>query len=143
MSPGIFGTESLLRLALAAAIILAGLLLYRGVNLLILARARAHAHVPRQPGSRPAAATLLYFTTPSCAPCKTVQRPAILRLLEQVGEDLQVIEIDAAEQPDVAGQWGVMSVPTTFVLDSSGAPRFVNHGVAPMEKLLRQVENLK
>jgi len=53
-----------------------------------------------------------------------------------------VIEIDAAEQPDLAVQWGVMSVPTTFVLDAAGAPRFVNHGVTPTEKLLRQVATL-
>jgi thioredoxin-like negative regulator of GroEL len=72
-----------------------------------------------------------------------VQRPAIQRLSERVGDDLRVIEIDAAEQPDLAVQWGVMSVPTTFVLDASGEPRYVNHGVTPMEKLLRQVETLK
>lgn len=139
----------LLRLALAVAIILAGLLLYRAVNLLTLARARSQARLAaparaaHPAGARPAAATLLYFTTPTCAPCKTVQRPAIQRLREWVGDDIQVIEIDASEQPDLAGRWGVMSVPTTFVLDASGAPRYVNHGVAPADKLLRQIEALK
>jgi thioredoxin 1 len=135
----------LLRLALAIGIMLFGLALFRAANLLVLARARTRAHVPVRPhadASRPAAATLLYFTTPECGPCKTVQRPAIQRLREQVGEQLEVIEIDASQEPDVAGEWGVMSVPTTFVLDARGVPRHVNHGVANVDKLMRQINEV-
>jgi len=36
-----------------------------------------------------------------------------------------------------------MSVPMTFVIDAQGAPRYVNHGVATLEKLLRQINELK
>jgi thiol-disulfide isomerase/thioredoxin len=140
----------LLRLALALGIIVLGLALFRGANLLVLARAKARAHVPgRRPAdpgasgpSRPAAATLLYFTTPECGPCKTVQRPAIERLRQQMGDRLEVIEIDASLEPEAAVEWGVLSVPTTFVLDAAGAPRHVNHGVTTADKLMRQVEDV-
>ena len=47
-------------------------------------------------------------------------------------------KIDASSQPDLASQWGVLSVPTTFVIDAQGNPRYVNHGVAPLDKLQRQ-----
>jgi hypothetical protein len=35
-----------------------------------------------------------------------------------------------------------LSVPTTYIIDSQGQPRFVNHGVALYEKLSRQLANL-
>jgi len=37
----------------------------------------------------------------------------------------------------------VLSVPTTFIIDSQGRPRRVNHGVASAEKLLNQIEEVE
>lgn len=88
---------------------------------------------------RPLSFTLVYFTTPTCVPCKTVQRPAIQSLSQMLGNALQVIEIDATEKPDLASHWGVMSVPTTFLFDPKGQLRHVNHGVTRAEKLLMQI----
>ena len=85
---------------------------------------------------------MIYFTTPDCAPCKTIQRPAINRISSLLGEELEVVEIDATERPDLAKVWGVMSVPTTFVLDARGEARYVNNGVARAEKLLEQIQTL-
>jgi hypothetical protein len=34
-------------------------------------------------------------------------------------------------------------VPTTFIIDSRGRPRYVNHGVAGWEKLLKQIESVE
>lgn len=85
---------------------------------------------------------LLYFTTPSCTPCKTIQRPAIQQLQGRIGDRLQVIEIDASKEPDTAKQWGVLSVPTTFLIDSLGKPRYVNHGVATVDKLIAQYREI-
>jgi thioredoxin-like negative regulator of GroEL len=56
------------------------------------------------------------------------------------GRWFQVIEVDASSQPDVAQEWGVMSVPTTFVIDASGKPRYVNHGVTNAATLIKQLE---
>jgi thioredoxin-like negative regulator of GroEL len=132
--------EIWLRLLWAAAIIGAGVGLYALVNRLILSR--DHSRSAGLESTRRGAPVLLYFTTPTCAPCKTVQRPAIQRLSETLGDRLQVVEIDATVQPEVANQWGVLSVPTTFVIDARGQARFVNHGVASAEKLLKQIKEL-
>jgi thiol-disulfide isomerase/thioredoxin len=83
---------------------------------------------------------IVYFTTPDCAPCKTVQRPALNRVTQLLGERLEVVEIDASQRPDLAKIWGVMSVPTTFLLDARGEARFVNNGVTRAEKLMEQLD---
>lgn len=105
-----------------------------------LALKRAESKVGRFEGYHPGLPALVYFSTPSCTPCRTVQRPIIERLKASLGEWLQVIEIDASKHPEVAREWGVVSVPTTFVIDRSGRPRYVNHGIVPAEKLIQQLE---
>jgi thiol-disulfide isomerase/thioredoxin len=85
---------------------------------------------------------ILYFTSPTCVPCKTTQRPAIQRVQQSLGSHLQVIEIDASTHPDVADDWGVLSVPTTFIIDRDGQPRHINHGVTLTDKLLAQLEKI-
>jgi thioredoxin 1 len=85
---------------------------------------------------------ILYFTTPTCIPCKTVQRPAIHAVQEQLGGRLQILEVDASARPDLADYWGVLSVPTTFVIDPRGQPRHINHGVATADKLYSQLEGI-
>ena len=129
-------SEPIYRLLVAMGILLAGMILYRAINSLTLRRARSR--VPGLERRRLGVPVLLYFTTPTCAPCKTVQRPAIERLQERIGEGLEVVEVDASSQPELASQWGVLSVPTTFIIDAQGNPRYVNHGVAPLDKLQRQ-----
>jgi thiol-disulfide isomerase/thioredoxin len=133
--------ETFLRLLLAVAIVTTGLAFYWLANRLILLRARRQP-AEMLPSYRPGKPAILYFTTPSCVACKTVQRPALKRLSEKLGDALHVIEINAQERPDLASQWGVLSVPTTFILDPSGEARHVNHGVVRAEKLAEQVASL-
>jgi thiol-disulfide isomerase/thioredoxin len=132
--------ETLLRFGIAIVIIGLGAFAYWLVNQRLLVRARNNVFtlfntLPDKP-------VLVYFTTPDCAPCKTIQRPAISRVSNVLGENLEVVEIDATERPDLAKVWGVMSVPTTFVLDARGEARYVNNGVARAEKLLEQIQTL-
>jgi thiol-disulfide isomerase/thioredoxin len=136
MSIESLASEPVYRLMLALLILAAGLIAYRLVNNLTLRHARVRA--PRLERMGAGVPVLLYFTTPTCAPCKTMQRPAIQRLQERIGERMEVVEVDASIQPDLANQWGVLSVPTTFIIDAQGNPRYVNHGVAPLDKLQRQ-----
>ncbi len=126
------------RLLMAAAIIGAGMGLFLLFNRLTLSRATNK--IQRFSSYRPGLPAILYFTTPTCAPCKTIQRPTIERLKASKGQWFQVIEVDASQQPDLAQEWGVMSVPTTFIIGADGKPRFVNHGVASADKLIQQLE---
>jgi thiol-disulfide isomerase/thioredoxin len=126
------------RFLIAAAIIGLGVLAYLLMNRRTLAI--ADSKIRRFESYRPGLPALVYFTTPTCAPCKTVQRPTIERIKSRLGKWFQVIEIDASARPEVAQEWGVLSVPTTFVIDAAGKPRYVNHGVASAEKLIQQLE---
>jgi thiol-disulfide isomerase/thioredoxin len=136
MNPEMFG-----RLFVAAIISGVGVGTFLLANRLILARATSK--VKRFAAYQSGQPAIVYFTTPTCAPCKTVQRPAIEALKKNLGERLQVIEVDASAQPELAQDWGVLSVPTTFVIDSEGTPRHVNHGVATAEKLTHQLEDFE
>lgn len=100
---------------------------------------RATSKVAQLANYRPGLPALVYFTTPQCVPCKLVQRPAIERLKRDLGQYFQVIEVDASAHPQVAESWGVMSVPTTFIIDANGQPRYVNHGVTKGEALIEQL----
>ncbi|GAP09852.1 thioredoxin [Bellilinea caldifistulae] len=129
-----------LRLVWSGLLIGAGVGLYLLVNRTILKRtADLSRHLP---GWQPGRPVILYFTTPDCAPCRTIQRPALRQVQSAWGDRLQVIEIDASRREDLARHWGVLSVPTTFLLDASGKPRFVNHGVTRAEKLTEQLRHL-
>ncbi len=129
-----------MRSALAVGIIVAGLVAYWWINQRLLVRAQNNIStlfdtLPNKP-------VIVYFTTPDCAPCKTVQRPAIQKVTTLLGENIQVVEIDATERPDLAKTWGVMSVPTTFLLDAHGEARYVNNGVTRAEKLMEQLQSM-
>jgi thiol-disulfide isomerase/thioredoxin len=131
--------ELALRALWSAGIVLGGWAAYWLLNRVILLRLRNRARGLE--GFTPGKPAVLYFTTPQCIPCKTQQRPALVKLTEQVGSQVQIIQVDATERPDLADYWGVLSVPTTFIIDSKGQPRGINHGVASAEKLLKQLED--
>jgi thiol-disulfide isomerase/thioredoxin len=130
----------LIRLAWAIGLIAVGIGLYWAVNHAILIRNRDR-HLQLE-GLQPGKPAILYFTTPTCAPCRTVQRPALNQVSASLGDGLQIIEIDAAAHLELASQWRVLSVPTTFILDAGGQPRHVNHGATGAEKLLQQLGGL-
>lgn len=132
--------EIAIRLLITATVIGSGMALWWLANRLTLKRAAFRVTGIRS--LRPGRPAILYFTSPTCAPCKTVQRPAIQALKHRLGDALQVVEIDASVQPRMADEWGVLSVPTTFVIDPNGQPRRVNHGVATADKLYRQLEEI-
>ncbi len=92
---------------LAVAIAAAGLLAWNFGNRRILAR--VDSHVAKFSAWKPGPPALAYSTTATCVPCRAVQRP------------------------EVAEERGGEAVPTNFVIDASGRPNHVNHGVASAE----------
>ena len=125
----------LLAVIAAAAVVYTAWRVYQRRRLLAVA---AHAAPPAVAqlvdGTRPA---VLYFTTPECAQCRLQQTPILSQLAAKV--DVAVHKLDAVEQEALARFYGIMTVPTTVVLDSQLRPVAVNHGVTPLPKLLAQV----
>jgi thiol-disulfide isomerase/thioredoxin len=136
-----FTADVLTRSLLALGIIIGGLSIYRFYNWTL--QLRTPNLLADLGPIRSNAFTLVYFTTPTCVPCKTVQRPEIEKLGLLLGNAIQVLEVDATQHPDMASRWGVMSVPTTYLIDSRGKLRHVNHGVTRAEKLLMQLYSVK
>lgn len=84
--------------------------------------------------------TIMYFTTASCGPCKTTVSPALERLQGELGDGgVRIIRVDAEHQPDEAARWGVLTVPTLFVLDGNGKPTRVYNGVTSADALRRDL----
>lgn len=128
------------RLILAILIIALSTLSGWLINAAILRRrARRGLLVDGYDPGRPA---ILYFTAPNCWPCETVQSPTLAELQASFRGRLQILEIDATQEPALADSWGVLSVPTTFVIDRHGRPRGVNRGVARLSRLRRQLEGI-
>lgn len=83
--------------------------------------------------------TLLWFTAEYCAPCKLQQGPIMARLAEKIGQVATIQQIDVAQNPDLAKQYKVMTLPTTVVLDHAGQVAHINYGVTDQARLEAQL----
>jgi thiol-disulfide isomerase/thioredoxin len=90
-----------------------------------------------EPDGRP---TVVAFSTPSCAACKSAQEPALRALQRRLGDGLRVIQVDAADRPEVASTFGVLTVPATVVLDRRGRVAAANQGFATADQLALQLQ---
>lgn len=129
------------RMVFVIFLMVAGAVAYRLYTRYHLQWAAASASVdPLLHDLKPNVPAIVYFTTPTCAPCRTQQQPALARLQAELGEEgIQIIQIDATQNAEAADRWGVFSAPTTFVLDIRRQVRDVNYGVADTDKLKRQL----
>lgn len=76
---------------------------------------------------------LLDFFASWCGPCKMLS-PIIDEIAEE-REDINVVKIDIDKQPELAAQFGVMSVPSLFVIkEGQIANRAM--GVRPKQQIL-------
>lgn len=129
------------RFALALVLMIVGFVAYRICTRRQVQRAANQvATDPLLNGLPPGIPTIVYFTTPTCAPCRLQQTPTLQRLQQEMGDALRVIRVDATEDPAAADRWGVFSVPTTFVLDRDGQPRNVHNGVVDAQTLKRELQ---
>ena len=119
-----------------------GLLLLAAVAVRALVAARNRGVLARLRSTEAASAgggRLVYFTTSSCVVCRYQQEPAIKALLNELpGVSLE--RHDAIEERELAGRYGVLSVPTIAVYDRTGRLVTVNRGFTPASVLRAQVE---
>jgi len=86
------------------------------------------------------APTLLYFSTNQCAQCRFQQSPILDRLASATTMD--IVKIDAIESRELADYYGILTVPSTVLLNAQRKPVAINHGLAHFEKLRLQCESL-
>lgn len=92
-------------------------------------------------GITPSIPTIVYFWSPRCHSCRNAQKPILERIVEEYGEKyLRLVAYNVDESSDIAKAWGVMTIPTTFIIDQSGEVLFVNIGLATDGVLRRQLK---
>ncbi len=85
---------------------------------------------------------ILAFSSETCRPCYTLQRPALEAITAQYGEEVAVSWIDAPTSPELTARFHVLTVPTTVVLDAQNQVQAVNYGFAPTDRLLEQINTI-
>ena len=66
-------------------------------------------------GAAPGTATVLHFSADWCGPCAAVRR-VVQQVLSNIDGPVE-LEVDIDAHPELARAMGVLSLPTTFVLD--------------------------
>lgn len=86
--------------------------------------------------------TLLYFRADSCAVCPTQGRFVEEAVAKLGHRPLTVHTIDAERDAPTAARYGIISLPTTIVLDGRGTVKHINYGLTYAHKLVRQLEEI-
>ena len=132
--------ERLLILALVATAIISAWAFLRERQ-----RRRLHSLVATRPfaGLVPfGRAAVVALTLPTCVECRTRQTPAIERLRTRLGASIHIVTLSAETHADLVTQLGVLTVPSTVVLDPAGTVCFLNQGFADETRLAQQVAAL-
>jgi thiol-disulfide isomerase/thioredoxin len=124
------------RVVIALAVVLIGLALYNLLKRWHVAQANHNGNLRV---SRP---TILYFQSDTCAACPTQSR-----FLEQLNGEwhgrVAIQKIDADQEPEIATQYHVFTLPTTILIDEVGQVREINYGLTNTHKLSKQVASLQ
>jgi thioredoxin 1 len=85
---------------------------------------------------------LIDFWAEWCGPCR--QFGPVFERVSEANPDARFVKVDTEDQPELAGQYGVTSIPM-LVIYRDGIPIFGQPGALPqpaLEDLLRQVREL-
>ncbi|KAA3660041.1 MAG: thioredoxin [Chloroflexi bacterium] len=85
--------------------------------------------------------TLLYFRSDTCAVCPTQGR-YVEEVVKGWNGRLAIQKIDTDTEPETAQRYGVMSLPTTILVDHNGSVQDINYGLTNAHKLNKQVERV-
>lgn len=74
-----------------------------------------------------------------CGPCKMIA-PALEELSEELGDSVTIAKVNIDENPDIAAQFGVRSIPTLYMF-KGGEMVDQMVGAAPKGKLSDWIKN--
>lgn len=76
---------------------------------------------------------LVDFWAPWCGPCRMLS-PTVEELAQEYSGELKVASVNVDEQPELAQEYQVMSIPT-LLLFQNGQPRAASVGLKPKTAL--------
>jgi len=85
-------------------------------------------------GSKPC---LIDFYADWCGPCKMVA-PILEELQKEYGENLVIYKVDTEEQQELAGMFGIQSIPSLLFVPNEGQPRMAM-GALPKDSLEKAI----
>ena len=76
---------------------------------------------------------LVDFSAPWCMPCRRME-PELVEFARQWNGKLRLVRLNVDDGPEIAAQYGVLSVPT-LILFVGGQPRARLSGYQPRQKI--------
>ncbi|MEV7548698.1 thioredoxin [Amycolatopsis sp. NPDC089917] len=77
---------------------------------------------------------LVDFWAPWCGPCKALA-PVLAEISAEHGDKITVVKVDIDDNPEIAGDLGILSIPT-MILFVDGKPTTTINGAASKTKIL-------
>ncbi|MFK4760374.1 thioredoxin family protein [Microbacterium sp. ZW T5_45] len=125
-----------LAFSLLGALLVVGVIAGAAIRLLD-GRRRGGGHLlfdaAHSDGELGATATLVQFSTETCARCPQVRR--MLSDIAADGDGLEHVEVDLTHRPDLSTRYRVLQTPTTFVVGPDGIVRARFNGVPRRDAL--------
>ncbi len=135
--------ERTLVVILVAVALISAWCLLRLWRYLRLRRLRSSPIAPELvPFLKPGRPTVLAFSTPGCAECRSLQLPALQQLRARLQDRVHVAQISAPEHPALVSHFGILTVPATVILDAKGIARHINLRYTGADQLQAQVLGL-
>jgi thioredoxin 1 len=88
-------------------------------------------------GDKPA---LIDFYADWCGPCKTVA-PILEELAEEYNDKLNIYKIDTEAEQELAGVFGIKSIPSLLFVPSDGQPQMAM-GALPKESFEKAIKDV-
>jgi len=83
---------------------------------------------------------IIDFYADWCAPCKMVA-PILEELQEEYGQKLNIYKVDTEDQQELAGMFGIQSIPSLLFIPVDGQPQMAQ-GALPKDTFRKAIEDV-
>jgi len=84
--------------------------------------------------------TIIDFYADWCAPCKTIA-PILEELKVEYGDKLEIYKVNTEEQQELAGVFGIQSIPSLLFIPKEGQPQMAM-GALPKETFKQAISEV-